>query len=181
MSCSLAKASSSGRRAMWPLSPITSQMTAAGDRPARRTRSIAPSVMAIPDKHSAIGRPQRKDMAGRHDGAGLYVGGGCDADRMRPVVGRNAGGDAVARLDGDGEGGGAAGAVHRHHWVEAEPVDLLAGERQADQPAGLPGHESDGLRCGELGGDHEVALVLSVLVIDEQDHAAGLQPVQCER
>jgi hypothetical protein len=49
----------------------------------------------------------------------------------------------------------------------------LAGERQADQPAPVHGHEVDRLGGRLLGGDDQVALVLAVLVIDQDDHAAG--------
>ena len=36
-------------------------------------------------------------------------------------------------------------------------------------------HEVDRLGRDEIGGEHEVALVLAVLLVDEHDHAAGLQ------
>ena len=36
-------------------------------------------------------------------------------------------------------------------------------------------HEVDRLGRDEVGGEHEVALVLAVLLVDEHDHAAGLE------
>ena len=86
--------------------------------------------------------------------------------------GGDAGGDAFARLDGDGEGGLVAGAVVGGHQAEAELLDALAGQGEADQAAGVTGHEIDGLGRGELGGDDEVAFILPVFVIDEDEHAA---------
>ena len=46
-------------------------------------------------------------------------------------------------------------------------------EREADQPAPLPRHEVDRLGRRELGGDREVALVLAVLVVADDDHPPG--------
>ncbi len=46
------------------------------------------------------------------------------------------------------------------------------GSDEADQAAAVGGHEVDRLGRGHLGGDHEVALVLAVLVVDEDEHAA---------
>src|SRR5262249_55217710 len=49
------------------------------------------------------------------------------------------------------------------------------GQRQAHHAAGVPHHEVDRLRGDGLGGDDQVALVLPVFVVHEDDHAAGPQ------
>ena len=54
---------------------------------------------------------------------------------------------------------------------------LLLGERQADEAAAVLGHEVDGLGRDLLGGHDEVALVLAILVVDEDDHLAGADVV----
>ena len=54
---------------------------------------------------------------------------------------------------------------------EPELVAALLGQAEADQPAALRGHEVDRLRGRELGGDRQVALVLAVLVVDDDDEA----------
>ena len=59
--------------------------------------------------------------------------------------------------------------------VELESVADRRGHGQADDAAGVAHHEVDSVRCRLLGGDHEVALVLAVFVIDEDDHAAVAQ------
>ena len=46
-------------------------------------------------------------------------------------------------------------------------------ERDADEAAPVRGHEVDGLGRDELRRHREVALVLAVLVVDEDDHLAG--------
>ena len=52
-------------------------------------------------------------------------------------------------------------------------VAALGGQGQADQAAAVLGHEVDGLGRRELGRHHEVALVLAVLVVADDDHAAA--------
>ena len=56
------------------------------------------------------------------------------------------------------------------HQVEAERVAAFGGQRQADQAAALFRHEIDRLRGGELGRHRQVALVLAVLVVADDDH-----------
>ena len=51
-------------------------------------------------------------------------------------------------------------------------VGALLGEGEADEAAAVAGHEVDGLGRDVLGGQGEVALVLAVLVVDHDDHAA---------
>ncbi len=53
-----------------------------------------------------------------------------------------------------------------------ETVKALLRHREADQAARVAGHEVDRVGRGELRGDHEVALVLPVLVVDQDEHAA---------
>src|SRR4029453_16982639 len=53
-----------------------------------------------------------------------------------------------------------------------ELVAALGREREADQPASVLGHEVDRVGRDELGGDREAALVLAVLVVDDDDHLA---------
>ena len=53
-------------------------------------------------------------------------------------------------------------------------VGALLGEGEADEAAAVAGHEVDGLGGDVLGGQGEVALVLAILIVDHDDHAAGL-------
>ncbi len=49
----------------------------------------------------------------------------------------------------------------------------VARERQADQAAAEAGHEVDRLGRDVVGGEHQVAFVLAVFLVDQDDHAAG--------
>ena len=86
---------------------------------------------------------------------------------------RDAAPDAVARVDRDRERGAERRAVLAHHHGQPEPLAALLGERQADEPAPVRRHEVDVLGRDALGRDAEIALVLPVLVVHEDDHAPG--------
>ena len=111
---------------------------------------------------------------GRDEIAGLGLGGDGGANGAGAVGGGDAGGDAVGGLDGDGEGRLERRGVVDHHQRQLELADPLLGQREADEPAALTGHEVDGLRSHLLGRHHEVALVLAVAVIGDDDHLALL-------
>ena len=84
----------------------------------------------------------------------------------------NAGtGGAAGRYRG-GEGSAERRLIITNHHAEAELVDALGGHRQADEAATILCHEVDGVGGDLFGGHTEVALVLAVLVIHEDDHAA---------
>jgi hypothetical protein len=122
-------------------------------------------------EHPAAAGAQREDVAGVHEvlgGAGGVDGG---LDGARAVVGGDAGGDALTRLDRDCERGFVQRLVAPGHGAEAELLAALGAERQADQAACLLGHEVDRLGRGELRGHHEVALVLAVFAV-AHDHGA---------
>ncbi len=94
--------------------------------------------------------------------------------------------DPVAGLDGDRERGLVRRLVLGRHQVQAELVAALGRQREADQPAPLLGHEVDRLGRRELGGERQIALVLAVLVVADDDHPARADLVQrlfdrCER
>jgi hypothetical protein len=96
-------------------------------------------------------------------------------DGLGAVEGRNAGGGVFLGVDRYGERRLEMGGVVAHHQRQAELVAALFGERGADQAARLLGHEVDRLGSHLLGGDHQVALVLAVLVVDDDDHLALLE------
>jgi len=78
----------------------------------------------------------------------------------------------VLGLDGDAERGVEASAVLLvvdHEW-DPQLVQPLSRHGQADQPTAVAGHEVDDLRRGLLGGDGQIAFVLAVLVVHDDDH-----------
>ena len=167
-----AKAMRSGSRAMVPSSFMISQITPAGLSPARRARSTAASVWpartSTPPSLATSGNTWPGVMIvaivlGRIDG---------DGDGVGAVMGRDAGRDPFPRLDRYGEGGGVPRAVGARHQLEMELLGAFGREREADQAAAMLGHEVDGVGRRHLRRDDQVALVLALLGVDQDEHAA---------
>ncbi|MCY1208902.1 hypothetical protein D9M72_205380 [compost metagenome] len=112
-------------------------------------------------------------MAGLDQVGGLGVAGDGGLHGAGAVGGGNAGGHALGGLDRHGEVGAVLGAVAADHRVQVQLAAALGGQGQADQPAAVLGHEIDRFRCDEIGSQHQVAFILAVFLIDEDDHAAG--------
>jgi hypothetical protein len=94
-------------------------------------------------------------------------------DRAGAVCGGNAGGDAFGGFDGYGERGAVEGAVARSHRWQAQVFAALARQRQADQSAAETRHEVDGLGRDMVSRQHQVAFVLAIFFVDQDDHAPG--------
>ncbi len=125
-------------------------------------------------KHAAGTGRQREDMAGGHEilGPGVVCH-GCQ-DGGCPVSGTDSGGHAVARLDGDGKVGVIHGIVALCHGIELQLFAQLGRHGQADKATAVMGHKIDGLGRDKLGGHGQIAFILPVLVIHEDDHFPGL-------
>ena len=171
-----ANSSRSGSRAIVPSSFMISQITPAGSSPASRARSTEPSVWPARRSTPPVAGAQREDVARARRGRSAWrrrrsrPGSVCARSAAEmPVV------TPVARLDRDGEGGAEARAVLVSGTIigRRSCSSALLGERQADQAAPVRGHEVDRLGRHLLGRHAEVALVLAVLVVDEDDHLAG--------
>ena len=163
---------------MLPSSRMISQMTPAGARSASRARSTAPSVCPARTSTPPRAGAQREDVARRDDVRRRGVGADGGPDGGGAVGGGDAAPDAVPRVDRHRERGAERGAVLAHHHGQPELLALVLGERQADEPAPVRGHEVDVLGGDALGGDAEIALVLAILVVHQDDHAAGADLLQ---
>ena len=122
-----------------------------------------------PDEHAPFAGDQRKDVARAGEIPRRRAGVHGDANRRRPIRRADPGRDAFAGLDRDGEGRLELGGVVPDHQRQVELGRPLLRERQADQPSTVLRHEVHPLRGDLLGGEHDVALVLPIFVVD-QDH-----------
>ncbi len=123
-------------------------------------------------EHATGLRPQGEDVTGLDEVARLRGGRDCNLDRVRAIGGRDPGRHALARLDRLRERGSERRLVALGHRPQAELVCPVGREAETDQAAGMRGHEVDRLGSRELGRDHEIALVLPVGVVDDDDEAA---------
>ena len=70
------------------------------------------------------------------------------------------------------------GTVIAHHQGQIQLSRPLRRDRHADQAAGFCGEEVDDLRRRFLCGDDQVALVLTVLIVHEDDHTTGADVIE---
>ena len=129
--------------------------------------------MAGADQSAAVTRDERKHVPRRDNVVAAHFGVDRDRDRPGAVRRRDAGCDTFSCFDGHCEGGFVPRAVGLAHQRNAQPLAPGTGHGQANQPAGMLGHEVDGVRRGELRRDDEVTFILAVLIIDEDEHAPG--------
>ena len=157
MSCFCAKTSRSGRRRFQPREP------------AQIDRALG---LADPDQNAAVARSERVDVPRPDEVVGAEVRVDGHADGAGPLLGRDAGREAVARVpvDGDGERRAAHGGVDRGLIVELQPVAVALGQRDAEVAHGVLEHEGDGFGRDELRRHDQIALVLAVLIVGEDHH-----------
>ena len=141
--------------------------------------------MARAHQHAAILGDQREDMAGPDEIGSAHIAVGQRAHGVGALLGRDAGGQPVLDVDGDGEGGAERGVVGGDHRIEPQAARLARRQRRADDAAGVADDEGHFLRRAERGGDDEIALVLAVVVIGDDDDLAaregfdGLGDIAC--
>jgi hypothetical protein len=163
-----------GPRAISPSSRMISQMMPAGLQ-ARQARQVdRPFGLAGAHQHSASARAQREDVARRHHVVGLGVVGDGGQDRvcsdrapLMPVVTPcRASMLTVNAVPSEAW-------LLRHHRRSSRRSTMRVVHGQADQAAAVLGHEVDGLGRDAFGGDAQVALVLAIFVVDQDDHLAS--------
>ena len=130
--------------------------------------------MAGANEDAAFASDERKNVPRRDDIGGTFCRVDRGRNRSRPVERRNAGRNALARLDRLREGGTIAGSIRTHHEFETKVMGARLRQRQADETAAMLGHEVDGVGCRHLRRNDEVTLVLAIFRVDENDHTAIL-------
>jgi hypothetical protein len=148
----------------------------AGRRQPRQARQVHGSLgLTGPLQNTAGSRPQRKDVAGpaqilrprpRIDRRPDRRGAIRRADPRRDAV-------VERRIDGDHEGGPVRVGPEVAHGRESELIDAFGRQRETDQPTSVGGHEIDDVRRDILRRADEVAFVLAVLIVRDDDHLAA--------
>ena len=112
-------------------------------------------------------------MAGLVEPEGLGRGVGQHPAGARAVGGRDAGRDAVPRVDRHGVGRAHLLAVVGRHERDRQAVEDLARDGGAHQAAGVAHQERHELGRRLARGEDDVALVLARLVVDDDHGLAG--------
>jgi hypothetical protein len=97
-----------------------------------------------------------------------------EREDSRCAIGNGDAGAAVGDVDGHGEGGFMAGGIATDHHVEPQGSETFGAHRHADEASAVGCHEVNGVGSGELGCHNEVAFVLAILVIYDDDDLAVL-------
>ncbi len=158
---------------------MISQITPAGIE-SGQTREIDRGL-GLPGahEHAAFARAQRKRVTGPQEIGGFASG----SSSFRIVAARSCAEIPVvvrprASTDTVERGFEHCGVV-AHHLRNLQFVEPRSEQRHADQAAGLFAHEVDRLGRDLLGRHHEVAFVFAVLVVEDDDHLAGADVVDC--
>ena len=130
-------------------------------------------------EHAALARTERKDVPAVSEIAGRGRRIDRDANRRRAVLRADPRGHAKARrrVDADRVRRSIIVEVRLAHRREAELVHTLAGQRDTNQPSRFPNHEVDHLWGDELRRANEVALVLAVFVVGNDNELAAADVV----
>ena len=98
-----------------------------------------------------------------------------DLNGARPIRGADAGGNPARRVHAHLEIGFERLAVLRHHPLDAQLLQPVGRGGHADQATAVLGHEIDCLGCGVFSGHDQIAFILAVGVIDDDDQLAFTQ------
>ena len=130
--------------------------------------------LADPAEHPSRASAQREDVAGTAQVSGTRGRVHQQAHGRCAVVRADAGAhpETAVSVHGDRERRTLGVGVLVGHGREVQLVRPLLGERDADEPPTVPGHEVDPLGGDRLGGAHQVTFVLPVLVVRDDDHPA---------
>ncbi len=135
--------------------------------------------LAGPLQDAAGLRAQREDVSRLHEVVWHRARVDRHLDRLRAIVRRDPRRDALPGLDRHRERRAQRGLVVVGHRAKLELVAALGGETEADEPAPMRGHESDRLRRDELCREGEIALVLPVGVVDDDNEAPRADVLDC--
>ena len=146
----------------------------AGRLEPRKAREIDRALgLSGAHQHATLAGAQRIDVARRDELGAVGVLAHRLQNRRRAVLRRDSGAGRAARGDRSREGGAERRLVVADHHAQAELLNALGGHRQANQSAAELRHEVDRLGRGLFRRHAEVALVLAIFVIHQDDHAAA--------
>ena len=126
------------------------------------------------DEHAAVLRAQGKDVAGARQVLRARLGVNRRQNRRRAVSRRDAGRHAAPRFDGDRKRRAEKRRVVGHLHRQVQLVAPLLGEGQTDQAARVRHHEIDDFRRHHFRRARKVALVFAILIVNDDNHFAGL-------
>ena len=126
--------------------------------------------MARAYQHAAVFGDQWKHVAGAHEVGGADIAVGERTNGVDALLGRNAGAKAVAKVDRYSERRSERRVVDGNHRIEPQAAGFRGAHRRANDAAGVADNEGHLLGRAKRGGDEEIALVLAIVVIGDDNH-----------
>jgi len=93
-----------------------------------------------------------------------------DLNRRRAIGCGDSRSNSFTGIDRNSEGGTQEGGVVGDLSSQVQFVTAVFSQRQADQAAREAGHEVNNLGRCLFGGAHKIALILAILVVNDDDH-----------
>ncbi|CAI8409258.1 MAG: Uncharacterised protein [Hyphomonas sp. TMED17] len=128
--------------------------------------------MPGPHQCSAIPRDKWKHMPGRNDVIRVERRIDSDIYRMRPIMRRNTRRDAVFCFDRHGKSRPHTFAIFPRHHMEVQGPGTLRRHRQTNQTTPETGHKIHHFRRRETCRNNQVAFILTVFSIDQNEHSS---------
>jgi hypothetical protein len=97
---------------------------------------------------------------------------------MCTVSGAYPSGDTFGGIDADGKSRPQRRGVFRGLVMQRQRIALFRCQGNADQSAPVGSHKIDHLRRNQLSGADKIPFVLTILVIDQNDHPTTSQVIQ---
>src|SRR6185503_1176776 len=117
-------------------------------------------------------RAQRENVTGPRQILGPRVRIDCDQNRRRAIGCGDAGADAATGVDGNCESGAEIRRVVGHLRRQVELVTTFFCKWETNQTTGMTGHEIDDFGSDLLSRADEIAFILTIFVVNDDDHPA---------
>src|SRR5450756_46272 len=132
-------------------------------------------------ENSSIARAKRGDVSRTAQIGGNRLGIDSDTDCFGAILRAHSRGNAKAlvRIDADGESGAVLVGVGFALLSEIELVGTFPRKRETNPPACLTDHEVDHFRRDQLRRTDEIAFVLAILIVGDDDQLASLDVGYC--
>src|SRR5450759_28287 len=132
-------------------------------------------------EYSSSARAKRRDVSRTAQIGGNSLGIDSNTDGFGAILRAHSRGDAKAlvRIDADGESGTVLVGVGFALLSELELVGTFPRKRETNPPARLTNHEVDHFRRDQLRRTDEIAFVLAILIVGDDDQLASLDVGYC--
>ena len=124
-------------------------------------------------QHAAFLRHQRKDVTGPHEIRRTVIAVGERPHGIAAFLRGYPGGQAVADIDRHGKGRAEWRIVERHHRIEMQPPCFFRRERRANDARRIADDERHLFRRAQARGNEQIAFVLAIVVVSDDDDLAA--------